>query len=167
MSLGKLFQRPKSSFLDKNITELISEQTKNKDIYTINPESTFFEIIGKIIADENLEDVVVVVEQKSSENIIGIIADVDILAWIKDNMESTEQEELYRINAADIVKDINHNRDFFYADENITLREALKVMKENKVDHILVLDKNMEYKGWVNHHSVIRKIRLDILRTKK
>lgn len=157
------FKRNKFSYLERNVREFISDQSKDKDIYTIDKHENFISVINKITENENLEDAVAVIDSTNSEPVISIIADVDALAWVKNVFNSNDSKNLQTYNADEIAKRIDETRDFFWVSHTDTLRNALVHMKKNNVDQVIVLDDNQEYIGWVNKNSIIKKIRTDLL----
>jgi len=117
------------------------------DLYTVKEESTLKEVLEKITDEKNLEDAVVV----TGSEVKGLICDIDVLSWLKNRESDWPYKILMNAKASDVAR-----RDFFYTFEGEKLKEALIKMNENKTTHIILLDKDKHYKGWVTKRCILQ-----------
>tara|TARA_B100000886_G_C20303576_1_gene440771 strand:- start:320 stop:733 length:414 start_codon:yes stop_codon:yes gene_type:complete len=87
----------------------------------------------------------------SSNTLKGVFTDGDVRRLLLN-----DQKLLSAIFVDDIIVHANHNP--LIIEENITLRNALKIIEEKKVWDIPVVDKNKKLIGLLHMHRIIKKI---------
>lgn len=145
-------------FIDGKVTDFLSRKSRNNENYTIENTALFMEVLEKIVADDNVEDSVAVIDPTSSRTVIGLISDMDILRHLFNH----PREDRTHIIAEQLMN-ATTNDQFFHVNQNDTLRDALRVMNTHKSDHVIVLDDEKEYIGWVNRHTIFNKLKHDVL----
>lgn len=152
------------SYLDLPITEFIIGKTRVKDIYVVDSKSKYPQIIINLRNSKNTQDAVAIINDENSEPVIGTIADVDIIDWVTKLLVDKKIETLENSTAEEIVSELNERREFFYVNEKGTLRDVINAMNKYRVNHVLVLNDELEYVGWVDKDKIINKVRRELLK---
>jgi CBS-domain-containing membrane protein len=142
------------AFLKLKAAEFVSQQTRNEDVYAIAKDSSALRAVQAIADERNLEGAVVVVDTSSSRPVIGLISDVDVLR----GMLKIPSKSLDKCNVKDIMNDACVS-----VKTSDPLEKALTTMKERGLDHILVLNDDGEYVGWINLHTVYNRLTTEAL----
>jgi len=130
------------------VSEVIAVQSLPEEVYTVDKGTSCLSALKKMVAEPNYEDAVVVVDHTKSNVVIGLICDDDVLRWITEHGEKgldCKVEEMMNDDPVTVTPDD-------------TVETALQRMNERILDHILVVSKDKEYKGWVNRYTILNKL---------
>ena len=152
--IKRLRARPSIQALrNSDVTEWILPNSNEPTVYTVKEDSSLAEVNKKIFSSENTECAVVVVRSNPNE-VKGIIAEIDAYKWIINKAdEGVDRSTIESTKAIEIA-----NTKFVRVIKGETLNDALRKMKDNNLTHIVVLDKDEKYLGWIRKRDVLNRI---------
>lgn len=138
------WQQPVSNYLE--------EHSKISSVYVVHESDSLDAVLSKLLIRENLEDVVAVCGKNSPDDSVkGIISDIDLLLKLQQNEENIRNggKPIQEMNALELS-----NRDFFSVSVTDCLEKAVEKMSINNVNHVIALDNDLRYVGWVTKRKI-------------
>ncbi len=130
------------------ISSIISQRTRNKNIYTAKEDESLQGVLQKIISPDNTERAVAVADK--GEKVVALITEKDILKYLNSKINVNTE----KTNAIDVA-----NPDFFSVREDENVQAAINKMNDNRVRHALILTADGKYFGWIKREDIVRDLR--------